>query len=90
MTFGGQVNESDAARITGAAIDAGINFIDTANVYTDGRSESILDRVLHPLVPGPSLRGQRPHRHVPDSASGGKYAHTGKAPSFRGGLKGMR
>ena len=46
MTFGGQVNESDAARITDAAIDAGINFIDTANVYTDGLSESILGRIL--------------------------------------------
>ena len=46
MTFGGQVTEDDAVRITHAAMDAGINFIDTANVYLDGMSESILGRAL--------------------------------------------
>ncbi len=46
MTFGGQVTEDDAVRITHAAMDAGINFIDTANVYLDGLSESILGRAL--------------------------------------------
>ena len=30
MTFGGQVAEEDAIRMTHAALDAGINFIDTA------------------------------------------------------------
>lgn len=46
MTFGGQVNEADAIRITHAAIDYGINFIDTANVYIDGDSERILGKAL--------------------------------------------
>ena len=33
MTFGTPVNEADAVRMIHAAIDLGINFIDTANVY---------------------------------------------------------
>ena len=33
MTFGAPVAEADAIRLTHAAIDLGINFIDTANVY---------------------------------------------------------
>ena len=33
MTFGSPVAEADAIRLTHAAIDLGINFIDTANVY---------------------------------------------------------
>lgn len=33
MTFGTPVGEADAIRLTHAAIDLGINFIDTANVY---------------------------------------------------------
>jgi len=33
MTFGTPVGESDAIRLTHAAIDLGINFVDTANVY---------------------------------------------------------
>lgn len=33
MTFGSPVAESDAVRLIHAALDAGINFIDTANVY---------------------------------------------------------
>src|ERR1700739_3580167 len=50
MTFGGgdgiwgqigDVQQSDAERLIGQALDAGINFIDTADVYSDGRSELI-------------------------------------------------
>lgn len=33
MTFGTPVGEADAIRLTHAAIDLGINFVDTANVY---------------------------------------------------------
>lgn len=46
MTFGGQVAEEEAIAMTHAALDAGINFIDTANVYQDGRSEEILGKAL--------------------------------------------
>jgi aryl-alcohol dehydrogenase (NADP+) len=46
MLFGGATEEAEAARIVGAARDAGVNVIDTANVYTDGRSEQITGRLV--------------------------------------------
>ena len=46
MTFGHGTDEQEAARIVGLAIDAGVNFFDTANSYADSASETILGRVL--------------------------------------------
>ncbi|WP_306391495.1 aldo/keto reductase [Telluria beijingensis] len=56
MTFGGaatppydKVGGLDLAateRLVGSALDAGINFIDTADVYADGESESLLGQAL--------------------------------------------
>ena len=42
----GQVSEADAIDALHAAIDEGTNFIDTADVYGDGRSERLIARVL--------------------------------------------
>jgi aryl-alcohol dehydrogenase-like predicted oxidoreductase len=42
----GQVNESDALDALRVAIEAGMNFIDTADVYGDGRSEQLIAKVL--------------------------------------------
>lgn len=52
MNFGGITNESDSARIIHAALDAGINFVDTANVYNAGQSE---------VTVGKALAGRREH-----------------------------
>lgn len=46
MNFGDATSEADSLRIVHRALDAGINFIDTANVYNQGRSEEILGRAL--------------------------------------------
>ena len=46
MTFGDQASESDAISMTHAAMDAGLNFIDTADVYVKGRSEEIVGKAL--------------------------------------------
>ncbi|MBK8136675.1 MAG: aldo/keto reductase [Chloroflexi bacterium] len=55
MNFGGRAAEADASAIIDQALDAGINFIDTANVYGHepqnfavgrGRSEEIIGRAL--------------------------------------------
>ena len=46
MTFGDQVTEADAITMTHAALDAGVNFVDTANMYADGRSEEIVGKAL--------------------------------------------
>jgi aryl-alcohol dehydrogenase-like predicted oxidoreductase len=42
----GNVSDEDAERVVHAAIDNGINFIDTADVYGDGRSERFVAKVL--------------------------------------------
>jgi aryl-alcohol dehydrogenase-like predicted oxidoreductase len=39
MMFGGRTTPADSADIIDRALDAGINFIDTANVYNAGKSE---------------------------------------------------
>lgn len=46
MNFGGPTDEAEARRIIDHALENGVNFIDTANVYTDGRSEEIVGRAL--------------------------------------------
>ncbi len=46
MMFGGATDEADAVRIIDHARDHGVNFADTADVYTDGRSEGITGRAI--------------------------------------------
>jgi aryl-alcohol dehydrogenase-like predicted oxidoreductase len=46
MMFGGPTDEADSLRIIDRAIEAGINFIDTANVYNAGESERILGKAI--------------------------------------------
>ena len=71
MSFGGDADEATAGAIWRAARDAGVNFIDTANVYNEGRSEEIVGRLARgerdelviatkayfPMGPGPNARG---------------------------------
>ena len=57
MTFGGQgmfsavgaVQQEEADALLKSAVDAGINFIDTANVYSEGVSEEITGRAIRNL-----------------------------------------
>ena len=42
----GHVSEADALDALSAAVDNGVNFIDTADVYGDGRSEKIIAKFL--------------------------------------------
>ena len=44
--FGGRIDESRSIEVVNAALDAGINFFDTADMYGDGRSEEFLGRAL--------------------------------------------
>ena len=41
----GQVDDEQSMRALHAAIDSGVNFIDTADVYGDGRSERLVARL---------------------------------------------
>jgi aryl-alcohol dehydrogenase-like predicted oxidoreductase len=44
--FGMRIDEEQSARVVNAALDAGINFFDTADVYGGTRSEQFLGRAL--------------------------------------------
>ncbi|MDO8955269.1 MAG: aldo/keto reductase, partial [Deltaproteobacteria bacterium] len=50
MTFGRQVEEKESIRIIHQAIDVGVNFIDTADMYVNGVTEQIV---------GKAIKGQR-------------------------------
>src|SRR5664279_1568051 len=71
MSFGGDSDEATAAQVWRAARDAGINFIDTADVYNEGRSEEIVGRLM---------RGERDDLVLATKA----YFPTGKGPNARG------
>ena len=51
MMFGDQTDKAEAARIVAHAHDNGVNFIDTADVYTTGASEEMVGELI------------KPHRH---------------------------
>jgi len=77
MMFGDQTSEAEAASIVSAARDAGVNAIDTADVYAGGESERITGRLIqadrdrwvlatkvaNPMGPGPNDRGLS-RRHI--------------------------
>lgn len=44
--FGAQVSEEETLRLIKRALDLGINSIDTADIYTDGRSEEIIGKAV--------------------------------------------
>jgi aryl-alcohol dehydrogenase-like predicted oxidoreductase len=46
LTYGGGVGDEQAEACVAAAFEAGINFIDTANVYAGGKAEEFLGAVL--------------------------------------------
>jgi aryl-alcohol dehydrogenase-like predicted oxidoreductase len=48
MMFGawGNTDHDESIRIIHAALDAGINFIDTADIYSQGESEEIVGKAL--------------------------------------------
>ncbi len=48
--FGAQLDAEATAKVIAKSVDVGINFIDTANIYTGGRSEELI---------GKSLQGNR-------------------------------
>jgi aryl-alcohol dehydrogenase-like predicted oxidoreductase len=71
MMFGGPTDTAASQRIIGMARDAGLNFIDTADVYNEGESERITGRAIagerhdwvlatkaaNPMGEGPNQRG---------------------------------
>jgi len=48
MMFGDQTDQAEAARIVAHAHEHGVNFIDTADVYTNGASETMVGKLIAP------------------------------------------
>ncbi|HMF99745.1 MAG TPA: aldo/keto reductase [Gemmatimonadaceae bacterium] len=44
--FGGRIDETRTMEVIDAALDQGINFFDTADMYADGRSEELIGRLV--------------------------------------------
>jgi aryl-alcohol dehydrogenase-like predicted oxidoreductase len=78
MNFGGATPEAESIRMIHRALDAGINFLDSANVYNQGESERVVGRALaggrrsqvvlatkvhFPTSPDPNDRGNS-RRHI--------------------------
>jgi aryl-alcohol dehydrogenase-like predicted oxidoreductase len=67
----GEVGEDDALAILDTAVDAGVTFLDTADVYGDGRSERLIGKLLAQrpddgLVVATKM-GRRADPHVADA-----------------------
>lgn len=87
MTFGGSggiwgqigdLQQSDAERLIGQALDAGVNFIDTADVYAGGVSEQITGQALK------NLKVKREDVVVATKV----FGDTGPGPNTRGASRG--
>jgi len=71
MNFGGATSETESIHIIHAALDGGINFVDTANIYNEGNSEVLV---------GKALRGRRDGVILATKVHGA----TGDGPNDRG------
>ncbi len=71
MNFGGPTDAAEAHRLIAISREAGVNFIDTANVYTGGKSERIV---------GEAIRAERRHWVLATKLNGA----TGPGPNERG------
>ncbi len=76
MHFGGKVDELTSLKIIERALDQGINFIDTANVYVQGKSEEIVGKAIKGMRNDIVLASKVRHRMGPrpnDAGLGRKH-----------------
>jgi voltage-dependent potassium channel beta subunit len=81
VTFGNQLDESNAIDLLHAAYDEGVNFFDNADVYAGGMAETVMgkaiqdlprealvisSKVFSPTMPGPNGRGLS-RKHILES-----------------------
>lgn len=86
MTFGGQgywqamgaLNQKEVDAIVGSAIDGGINFIDTADVYSEGMAEDLTGQALA------SRKGKRSDLVIATKC----FGKMGSSPNDRGASRG--
>ena len=65
----GTVSEAEAMAVLHAAVDSGVTFLDTADVYGDGRSEMLVGRLLTERegLTVATKMGRRADPHVPEA-----------------------
>src|SRR3954467_248212 len=68
----GKVDDQESLAALNRAIDLGVNFIDTADVYGDGHSEQLIAR----------LRKDRPHDTIYVATKAGRRADPHVAESY--------
>jgi aryl-alcohol dehydrogenase-like predicted oxidoreductase len=73
MMFGGRTEPADSLPIIDRAIEAGVNFIDTANVYSKGRSEVVVGDAL-------KRNGHRDYVVLATKCHGNMHVTAEKAP----------
>jgi aryl-alcohol dehydrogenase-like predicted oxidoreductase len=66
----GTVSESDAIAVLHESLDSGVNFIDTADVYGDGRSERLIAQVLKERKEPVTVATKAGRRLNPHTAAG--------------------
>jgi predicted oxidoreductase len=49
-------DREEGVRVVRRAVELGVNFIDTADIYGAGRSEELVAEALHPIPTGSSSR----------------------------------
>jgi aryl-alcohol dehydrogenase-like predicted oxidoreductase len=74
LEFGGRLNEQESIAVINQALDQGINFIDTADVYSNGKSEEFV---------GKAVKGKRSRVVIASKFGIG----TGESPNDYGGSR---
>jgi len=74
----GSVEEKDAIAALNAALDQGVTFIDTADVYGDGRAEKLIAKTLKSRGKRPIVATKAGKRLNPHVASGYNYENLAK------------
>jgi aryl-alcohol dehydrogenase-like predicted oxidoreductase len=69
-TFGGSLSDEAAIALVETAFECGINFFDTANVYSEGRSEEVLGRALAGRPRDSYVLATKVRGTAPDGGSG--------------------
>ena len=98
MTFGGKgpfaaigdVGVKDARSIIDLCVDHGVNLIDTANMYSAGRSEEIIGEALNGTRPGNMLISSKARMPVGDGPNEGGFSRHHLIRECESSLKRLR
>ncbi|MFL5483342.1 MAG: aldo/keto reductase [Gemmatimonadaceae bacterium] len=76
--FGGRIDEARTREVIDAALDEGVNFFDTADMYAEGRSEELIGKFLGPRR-GDVIIATKFGNEMPGQGSGARPKYVRKA-----------